>query len=203
MASEMYFASPEQLRAYRIKTVFSQILLYLFLSVFALFILFPFLYMIVTSLKSQALYDNQVSRKIIDLMPGMIELPEQMSQIYDETSGILKMPLGISTWINIYKPLDTMEGQWFQIEYDNLSEFFDIYDAEEDDFVNIAITKTIASKIFPTLFIVTSVIPAPVNCTPELVVINPSNTISKTLTKVYIEYIIAINLIYFIICFTK
>lgn len=69
MASEMYFASPEQLRAYKIKTVFSQILLYTFLSVFALFILFPFLYMIVTSLKSQALYDNQVSRKVIDLMP--------------------------------------------------------------------------------------------------------------------------------------
>lgn len=84
--------------------------------------------------------------KIIDLMPGMIELPEQMRQIYDETSGILKMPLGISTWINIYKPLDTMEGQWFQIEYDNLSEFFDIYDAEEDDFVNIAITKTIETE---------------------------------------------------------
>lgn len=84
--------------------------------------------------------------KIIDLMPGMIELPEQMRQIYDETSGILKMPLGISTWINIYKPLDTMEGAWFQIEYDNLSEFFDIYDAEEDDFVNIAITKTIETE---------------------------------------------------------
>ena len=84
--------------------------------------------------------------KIIDLMPGMIELTEQMRQIYDETSGILKMPLGISTWINIYKPLDTMEGAWFQIEYDNLSEFFDIYDAEEDDFVNITITKTIETE---------------------------------------------------------
>ena len=84
--------------------------------------------------------------KIIDLMPGMIELPEQMSQIYDETTGILKMSVSISTWINIYKPLDTMEGAWFQIEYDNLSEFFDIYDAEEDDFVNIAITKTIETE---------------------------------------------------------
>ena len=83
--------------------------------------------------------------KIIDLMPGMIELPEQMRQIYDETSGILKMPLGISTWTNIYKPLDTMEGQWFQTGYD-LTDFLKTYNAGDDDFINIAITKTIETE---------------------------------------------------------
>ena len=83
--------------------------------------------------------------KIIDLMPGMIELPEQMRQIYDETSGILKMPLGISTWTDIYKPLDTMEGAWFQTGYD-LTDFLKTYNAEDDDFVNIAITKTIETE---------------------------------------------------------
>lgn len=83
--------------------------------------------------------------KIIDLMPGMIELPEQMRQIYDETSGILKMPLGISTWTDIYKPLDTMEGAWFQTGYD-LTDFLKTYNAEDDDFINIAITKTIETE---------------------------------------------------------
>ena len=83
--------------------------------------------------------------KIIDLMPGMIELPEQMRQIYDETSGILKMPLGISTWTDIYKPLDTMEGAWFQTGYD-LTDFLKTYNAGDDDFINIAITKTIETE---------------------------------------------------------
>ena len=81
--------------------------------------------------------------KIIDLMPGMINLPEQMSQIYDETNGILKMPVTISTWTTIYKSLDTMEGEWFQIESGDLSDFFDLCSAEDDDFVNISLTKTI------------------------------------------------------------
>ena len=81
--------------------------------------------------------------KIIDLMPGMVNLPEQMSQIYDETNGILKMPVTISTWTNIYKSLDTMEGEWFQIESGDLSDFFDFCSAEDDDFVNISLTKTI------------------------------------------------------------
>lgn len=83
--------------------------------------------------------------KIIDLMPGMIELPEQMRQIYDETSGILKMPLGISTWINIYKPLDTMEGEWFQTGYD-LTELLKSYNVQDDDFINISISRTIKNE---------------------------------------------------------
>ena len=83
--------------------------------------------------------------KIIDLMPGMIELPEQMRQIYDETSGILKMPLGISTWTDIYKPLDTMEGAWFQTGYD-LTNFLKTYNAGDDDFINISISRTIKNE---------------------------------------------------------
>jgi multiple sugar transport system permease protein len=66
---EMYFATPEQMRRYKARRVVGQVILYTFLSIFALFILFPFLYMIVTSLKSEALYDTQSAQKILDLNP--------------------------------------------------------------------------------------------------------------------------------------
>ena len=66
---EMYFATPEQLRAYKARRIIGQVILYTFLSIFALFILFPFVYMIVTSLKSEALYDTQTANKVLDLMP--------------------------------------------------------------------------------------------------------------------------------------
>ncbi len=67
--ADTYFASPTERRMFKIKTVLGQVFLYLFLSIFALFILFPFLYMIVTSLKSQVLYESQVGAKILDLSP--------------------------------------------------------------------------------------------------------------------------------------
>ncbi len=67
--AEQYFASPEEMKMYKIRTIIGQVLLYLFLSIFALFILFPFVYMIVTSLKSDTLFDDQVMRKILDLTP--------------------------------------------------------------------------------------------------------------------------------------
>ncbi|MFA5283506.1 MAG: carbohydrate ABC transporter permease [Bacilli bacterium] len=66
---EIYFATPEQMRRYKIRRILGQVILYTFLSVFALFILFPFLYMIITSLKSETLYDFQTAKKILDLMP--------------------------------------------------------------------------------------------------------------------------------------
>ena len=83
--------------------------------------------------------------KIMDLMPGMISLTDEMAPYYDETTGIMKIPFTISSWINIYKPLDTMEGAWFQTGYD-LTDFLKTYNAEDDDFVNIAITKTIETE---------------------------------------------------------
>ena len=83
--------------------------------------------------------------KIMDLMPGMISLTEEMAPYYDETTGNLKMPFTINAWINICKPLDTMEGQWFQIEYKDLSDFFDSK-AEDDYFVNIVIKRTIRTE---------------------------------------------------------
>lgn len=70
MASrEMYFATPEQMRRYKIRRIVGQVILYAFLTIFALFILFPFLYMIVTSLKSEALFDQQAGAHILDLNP--------------------------------------------------------------------------------------------------------------------------------------
>lgn len=66
---EVYFTSPKQIALYKVQKIFTQVLLYLFLTIFGLFIIFPFFYMIVTSLKSEVLYDSEAARKIISLMP--------------------------------------------------------------------------------------------------------------------------------------
>lgn len=66
---EVYFTSPKQMALYKVQKIFTQVLLYLFLTIFGLFIIFPFFYMIVTSLKSEVLYDSEAARKIISLMP--------------------------------------------------------------------------------------------------------------------------------------
>ena len=79
--------------------------------------------------------------KIIDLLPGMINLSDEMSQMYDETTGTLQMPFSISTWTNIYKPLDGMEGEWFQTGMD-VTEFLQKYNALDDDFLNISVSRT-------------------------------------------------------------
>lgn len=66
---EVYFTSRKQMMLYKGQKVFTQVLLYLFLTVFGLFIIFPFFYMIVTSLKSEVLYDSEAARKLISLIP--------------------------------------------------------------------------------------------------------------------------------------
>ena len=66
---EVYFTSRKQLVAYRAQKILTQVLLYAFLTIFGLFIVFPFFYMIVTSLKSEVLYDTEAARKIITLIP--------------------------------------------------------------------------------------------------------------------------------------
>ena len=50
--NEMYFASPEAKKAYRRKHITTQVLLYAFLILVAIFILIPFYWMIITSLKT-------------------------------------------------------------------------------------------------------------------------------------------------------
>ena len=50
---ELYL-SPEEVKKYKRKLVFNQTLMYIFLTLVAVFIIFPFLYMITTSFKSEA-----------------------------------------------------------------------------------------------------------------------------------------------------
>jgi len=66
---EVYFTTRRQMMAYKTSKVATKFLLYLFLTLFGLFIVFPFFYMIVTSLKSEALYDSEAARKVISLFP--------------------------------------------------------------------------------------------------------------------------------------
>ena len=69
MERDVYFTSRRQMILYRGQKIFTQTLLYAFLALFGLFIVFPFFYMIVTSLKSEVLYDSEATRKIINLWP--------------------------------------------------------------------------------------------------------------------------------------
>ncbi|MFA7378568.1 MAG: carbohydrate ABC transporter permease [Bacilli bacterium] len=66
---EIYFTSRKQMMLYRGQRIFTQVLLYAFLTLFGLFIVFPFFYMVVTSLKSEILYDSEAARKLISLVP--------------------------------------------------------------------------------------------------------------------------------------
>jgi len=66
---EIYFTSRKQMMLYKGQKILTQVLLYAFLSLFGLFIVFPFFYMIVTSLKSEVLYDSEAARKLISLLP--------------------------------------------------------------------------------------------------------------------------------------
>ena len=66
---EVYFTSQKQMMLYKGQKILTQVLLYAFLTLFGLFIVFPFFYMIVTSLKSEVLYDNEAARKVITWLP--------------------------------------------------------------------------------------------------------------------------------------
>ena len=54
---EVYFASEAQMRRYKAQKIITQVLLYGFLSIMGLFIVIPFLYMIITSFKSTDAYN--------------------------------------------------------------------------------------------------------------------------------------------------
>lgn len=54
----VYFANEAQLRKYKIKNVVLKVLLYLFITIFALFILLPFIFMIVASLIDAASFER-------------------------------------------------------------------------------------------------------------------------------------------------
>jgi multiple sugar transport system permease protein len=66
---EIYFTSRKQMMLYKGQKIFTQVLIYAFLTLFGLFIVFPFFYMVVTSMKSEILYDSEAARKLISLVP--------------------------------------------------------------------------------------------------------------------------------------
>ncbi len=69
MAHEMYFATPAQMRRYKASKTISQILVYLFLSIIGLFILVPFIFMVITSFRDPSNYDYDTINSIFHIIP--------------------------------------------------------------------------------------------------------------------------------------
>lgn len=67
--SDLYFATPAQMRAYKAKNITSKVLLYGFLTILAIFMLVPFLFMIITSLRDPDCYDWDIATKTFNLIP--------------------------------------------------------------------------------------------------------------------------------------
>lgn len=88
--------------------------------------------------------------RIIDLFPGTIKIPESMSQIYDSTTGILKYPVVFNTWANLYKSLDSMEGNWFQTGFD-LTELLTSWGAQDNDIVGIKVTSYVTNGSYSSM----------------------------------------------------
>jgi ABC-type glycerol-3-phosphate transport system permease component len=68
--SDMYFATPAQMRAYKARTITRTVLLYLFLSLLGLFILVPFVFMIITSFRDPDAYDRDTALRVFNLIPS-------------------------------------------------------------------------------------------------------------------------------------
>lgn len=82
--------------------------------------------------------------KFINLLPGMVNIPINLSESYDETTGIIKLPVVVNCWRTIFKPFDQMEGQWFWTGLDATG-FLETIGAQDTDFVNICISRTIVN----------------------------------------------------------
>jgi multiple sugar transport system permease protein len=68
--SDSYFATPEQMRRYKIAAVVRTVLTYGFLAVLGLFILIPFLFMLITSFRDPDAYNYDNLHSIFNLIPG-------------------------------------------------------------------------------------------------------------------------------------
>ena len=68
--SDRYFATPEQMRNYKIAAVVRGVLAYGFLALLGLFILIPFVFMIVTSFRNPDAYNYDNINSIFSLIPG-------------------------------------------------------------------------------------------------------------------------------------
>ena len=81
---EVYFASEKQLRIYQARKVITQVLLYGFLTIVGLFILFPFWYMIITSLKSTSAFDQEeLSGKLVFFLTSDNFSFEQFQKVFN------------------------------------------------------------------------------------------------------------------------
>lgn len=78
---ELYL-SPEEVKKYKRKMVISNVLMYTFLTLIAVFILFPFLYMITTSFKSV----EEITSDTFTFFPGELRW-ENYSEVLTNTQG--------------------------------------------------------------------------------------------------------------------
>ena len=81
---EVYFASEKQLRIYKARKIITQVLLYGFLTLVGLFILFPFWYMIITSLKSTKAFEaEELSGKLVFYLNSTNFSFEQFQKVFN------------------------------------------------------------------------------------------------------------------------
>ena len=81
---EVYFASEKQLRIYKARKIITQVLLYSFLTLVGLFILFPFWYMIITSLKSTKAFEaEELSGKLVFYLNSTNFSFEQFQKVFN------------------------------------------------------------------------------------------------------------------------
>lgn len=72
MAHELYFATPQQMRRYKASHAITQTLVYIFLSIIGLFILIPFVFMVITSVRDPAAYDYDTINSIFHVIPPKV-----------------------------------------------------------------------------------------------------------------------------------
>jgi len=68
--SDMYFATPAQLRQYKARTIARTTILYVFLSLLGIFMLVPFVFMIITAFRDPDCYDYDVATRVFNLIPS-------------------------------------------------------------------------------------------------------------------------------------
>lgn len=86
---ELYFADENALKRYKIQKISFNILVYGFLSIMALFMLIPFYWMIVTSLKNDAVYEAEQISKTLNFFPTSPSL-ENYGVVLGKSSGFIR-----------------------------------------------------------------------------------------------------------------
>ncbi len=76
---ELYFADDKALRRYKVTKVISQVILYGFLSLIALFMLIPFYWMIATAVKTKAELSLELTTDVVHFFPHEITLANFMT----------------------------------------------------------------------------------------------------------------------------